>query len=50
MVQKKWEAIDRVGWKVCTKGAKVRLEMLRKEIRVDFHVGIDTDNENTEMK
>jgi hypothetical protein len=41
MVQKKWEVINGDGWK----GAKGRLEMSRREIRVDFHIGIDTDNE-----
>lgn len=40
-MQKKREAINGDGWK----GAERRLEMLRREIRVDFHIGIDTDNE-----
>jgi len=45
MVQKKREVINGVGWKVCVKGAKGRLEMSRREIRADFHIGIDIDNE-----
>jgi hypothetical protein len=45
LVQKKREVINGDGWKVCVNGAKRRLEMSRREIRVDSHVGIDTDNE-----
>jgi hypothetical protein len=44
MVQKKREVINGDGWKACAKGAKGRLEMSRREIRVDFHIGIDIDN------
>jgi hypothetical protein len=50
MVQKKREVIDGDGWKVCVKRAKGRLGMSRREIRVDFHIGIDLIMKGTEMK
>jgi hypothetical protein len=45
MVQKNREVINGDGWKVCVKGAKGRVEMSRREIRVDSYIGIDTENE-----
>jgi hypothetical protein len=45
MVQKNREVINGDGWEVCVKGAKGRVEMSRREIRVDFNIGIDTNNE-----